>query len=96
MSTRCLDCHRLVPRGPRCQQCAPNGNSRGWRWSKVIVPAVLERDGHQCVRCGRPCPHPQHHDVNHIRPKAQGGTDDMANLETLCRGANRGKKECEG
>jgi 5-methylcytosine-specific restriction protein A len=65
--------------------------SRGWNWSTVVVPAVLTRDSHRCVLCGRPCPHPRHHDVDHIVPRSQGGTDDGSNLRTLCRRANRGE-----
>lgn len=64
--------------------------TRGWHWSKVIVPRIRDRDRHTCQLCGRPCPHPKHHDVDHIRPKEMGGTDDDANLRLICTSANRG------
>ena len=62
--------------------------SRGWAWSTRIVPAILNRDGHRCVMCGRPCPHPRHHHVDHRVPRAQGGTDDPGNLRTVCEAYN--------
>ena len=48
------------------------------RWSVFI------RDGYQCVRCG--ARHDLH--VDHIVPHAWGGSDDPANLQTLCRKCN--------
>lgn len=45
---------------------------------------VLVRDYFLCQACwrkGRPTPGTE---VHHRVPKAAGGTDDMANLETLC------------
>lgn len=38
--------------------------------------------------CGRPCPHPRHHHVDHIVPLARGGTDDLRNLRTVCASYN--------
>lgn len=42
------------------------------------------RDAHLCQRClakGRPTPATQ---VDHIIPKAKGGTDDPENLQAIC------------
>lgn len=55
----------------------------GTAWVK-LRQAVLRRDSHLCQVClkiGRPKPA---RDVDHIRPKANGGTDDMANLQAIC------------
>jgi hypothetical protein len=41
---------------------------------------VLARDGHQCRKCGRG----QALHAHHIVPTWQGGSDDPANLVTLC------------
>lgn len=51
---------------------------------------VLARDKYQCLMCGRdrnevPL------EVDHIKPVANGGTDELDNLATLCRDCNRGK-----
>lgn len=46
--------------------------------------AVLERDGHSCKKCGF---HPTADgmlDVHHILEVADGGTDVLENLDTLC------------
>ena len=45
---------------------------------------VLKRDAYlcqPCLRSGRTYPATQ---VDHITPKAKGGTDDMGNLEAIC------------
>lgn len=86
-------CTRLCPT-TYCEQHASEhvwgGTSRGtatergygapWRTMRQAVlnetPMCAE-----CLRCGRPVPATQ---VDHIIPKARGGTDDHANLQALC------------
>jgi len=51
----------------------------GWR---KIRKKVLERDKNKCTRCGTS---DKHLHVNHIKLRELGGTDDLDNLETLCR-----------
>lgn len=56
----------------------------GTAWDKLRA-TILDRDNHLCQAClrnGRPVPGNQ---VDHIKPKAKGGTDDESNLEVLCR-----------
>lgn len=43
--------------------------------------AVLDRDAWRCRRCGGA----GRLDVHHVVPVADGGTDDPANLEAICR-----------
>ena len=59
-----------------------------------IRAAVLDRDEHRCVQCGRLCPHPRHHDVDHVVPRSEGGGHDLANLRTICARSNRGARRC--
>lgn len=60
-----------------------------------ITPAirgrVLERDHFKCRRCGASAEAILH--VDHIVPKSRGGTDDIDNLQTLCRDCNLGKRD---
>ncbi|WP_374245295.1 HNH endonuclease [Zoogloea sp.] len=62
---------------------------------------ILERDNglcQECLRQGRvtPCGHkPFTAFCDHIRPKAEGGTDDDDNLQTLCSSCHRAKTDRE-
>jgi 5-methylcytosine-specific restriction protein A len=62
-----------------------SSHSRGYgaQWQK-LRKLVLARDDYLCAKClehGRVTPG---NEVDHITPKAKGGTDDMDNLQTLC------------
>lgn len=52
---------------------------------------VLHRDGFVCRYCGQRPPAVQLH-VDHIVPRAKGGSDDPENLITACADCNRGKR----
>ena len=62
------------------------GSSRGAAW-EAVRRAVLERDGWQCSYCHK---HLEGRDatVDHIVPKAAGGTDEADNLVAACRRCN--------
>jgi hypothetical protein len=51
---------------------------------------VFRRDGFTCQYCGRQPPEVVLH-VDHIRPVAEGGTDEEMNLVTSCQDCNLGK-----
>lgn len=53
--------------------------------------AVLKRDGYRCLICGKTNEDGVQLEVDHIEAVANGGTDDMENLQTLCFDCNRGK-----
>ncbi|OKP30961.1 HNH endonuclease [Serratia fonticola] len=56
---------------------------------------ILKRDNHickECLRGGRAAPATT---VDHIVPKAHGGTDDDLNLESLCWPCHRSKTAME-
>lgn len=58
---------------------------------RTLRRAVLARDGWTCAYCGV-CSR-RRAQVDHIRPVAAGGTDDMANLTCLCAYHNRVKSD---
>lgn len=67
-------------------------HERGYdsRWVRLRL-RILKRDGHLCQPCeraGRTTPATQ---VDHITAKAQGGTDDPANLQGICRACHEAK-----
>ncbi len=53
---------------------------------------VLERDNFRCWCCGAAAPQTELQ-VDHIIPRAEGGTDSLNNLATLCQKCNRGKSD---
>lgn len=58
--------------------------------SKKIRFEVFKRDKFTCQYCGRMSPDVIL-EVDHIKPVAEGGTNDVLNLVTSCRDCNRGK-----
>lgn len=50
---------------------------------------VFERDGWECVFCGRR----KKLTADHVLPLCKGGTHDPENLQTLCAPCNRAKGE---
>ena len=66
----------------------------GHRWVK-LRERILARDCHLCQTCakaGRVTPATA---VDHIKPKAQGGTDDPGNLAAICDPCHRAKTAAE-
>jgi hypothetical protein len=63
-----------------------------WGGSRQSVAAdlraiVYERDGFACLRCGAR----DDLTVDHIHPWSKGGTEELENLQTLCRSCNSRK-----
>lgn len=71
----------------------------GSAWTK-LRETIIRRDFGLCQACKRegrlnPYRKGEGFAVDHIIPKAQGGTDDPANLETLCKQHHDSKTERE-
>ncbi|WP_436357320.1 HNH endonuclease [Brevundimonas sp. CEF1] len=58
------------------------------RWLRF---EILKRDGFRCSYCGARSSDGATLQVDHIKPKAAGGTDAPANLTTACGDCNAGK-----
>lgn len=66
------------------EQQSRHARGYGAAWDR-LRKVILARDSHLCQMCkaeGRVTPG---NHVDHIKPKAQGGTDDPANLRVLCK-----------
>lgn len=55
--------------------------------------AILKRDGYRCQICGANAANGTALEVDHRHPVARGGTNDPANLWTLCATCNNGKSD---
>lgn len=72
----------------------PSGHTRGPFQTEPIKPAlrqrILERDNFTCQQCGA-----THEDalleIDHVHPRAKGGTNDPSNLQVLCQTCNARK-----
>ena len=52
-----------------------------------IRKTIIKRDGKKCKICGSR----RQLEIDHINPIAMGGTNDLNNLQVLCRHCNRSK-----
>lgn len=55
----------------------------GSAWDRIRLQA-LKRDNCLCQPCLKAGRITEAREVDHIKPKAQGGTDDLANLQSIC------------
>jgi hypothetical protein len=62
--------------------------------SKKLRFEIFKRDGFTCQYCGKMSPDVVL-EVDHIKPVASGGKNDMLNLVTACLSCNRGKGATE-
>lgn len=67
----------------------------GTAWTK-LRQVILTRDQYLCQHCLAKGIATQGNHVDHIKPKAKGGGDDMRNLQTLCKPCHDAKTADEG
>lgn len=70
-----------------------SSSSRGYgaAWRKMRL-RVLARDKYLCVICKKS----EAKEVDHIKEKAKGGTDDIENLQSLCVQCHKDKTNNRG
>jgi hypothetical protein len=61
--------------------------------SKKLRFEVFRRDNFQCRYCGRSAMAGAVLEVDHVEPRARGGSDSAANLVTACEQCNSGKSD---
>lgn len=58
---------------------------------QAIVAAIALRDGGNCYICGQAEDADDPLEIEHVRPRSAGGTDDLRNLRLAHRSCNRTK-----
>jgi len=54
---------------------------------------VLKRDGYRCQMCGVTAQDGAKLEIDHIHPVSKGGSNELSNLQVLCRDCNAGKRD---
>lgn len=93
-SSRCIQ-HQHAPRYVDERRGSRHQRGYGAAWDRQRK-VILNRDGGLCVPCRTAGRVTQAQAVDHIVPKAQGGGDDEANLQSICHACHRVKSAREG
>ena len=80
--SRCPGCTREHQRRRDLERGSAAQRGYGADWRKVRA-TILARDSHSCFWCGGPAT-----SVDHVVPKARGGSDDPDNLVASCGRCN--------
>lgn len=56
---------------------------------------VMMRDQYSCVPCAKQGRVTEANEMDHIVPKAKGGTDSLSNLQAICRDCHKAKTQKE-
>lgn len=90
------DKHASHRHGWQKQQQGKNTTERGYgqAWRK-LRQQVMERDGYLCQVCQKQGRLTQAQAVDHIINKANGGTDELTNLQAICHACHKAKTQAE-
>jgi 5-methylcytosine-specific restriction protein A len=99
----CASCRQVhAGKCPKQKPWQGSGKGRGGRPWRRKRKRVFERDLYLCQRCkrkGKLTPVELHGPnagvCDHIKPLAQGGTDDEENLEAICKACDKEKTAAE-
>lgn len=83
-------CYNELVRRPKTEL-----ERRRAKWDRKrprLAPVVFANDNYRCVECRSP----NELTVDHIVPISEGGSDDLSNLQTMCRPCNSSKGTMEG
>ena len=80
-------------RNRRIGSTTERGYGHAWR---KLRESILKRDSYLCVKCRSEGRLIEATDVDHIKAKARGGTDDPDNLQALCAPCHKSKTANEG
>ena len=94
MEKYCKSCGRVFD-DLNFKLCPYCGGELATRYGRQPIPRklrheVFKRDGYKCRECGASKDETSL-EIDHIVPVARGGTNDINNLQTLCRECNRMK-----
>lgn len=94
MEKYCKSCGKVF-KNSDFKICPYCGNQLSARAGRQPLPRklrhlVFQRDGYRCRECGATNKQTRLH-VDHIKPVAKGGTNDISNLQTLCEECNMAK-----
>lgn len=81
--------------GWRGQAGSRHERGYGTAWTKLRL-SILARDNHLCQPCLREGRLTPARTVDHIKPKAEGGTDEPENLRAICHEHHAAKTTQEG
>ena len=95
MEKYCINCGRVFKDSDfiSCPYCQHPLDEREGRQHipKGLRHAVFKRDGYRCKECFKGREDGVKLEIDHIVPVAKGGTNDIDNLQTLCKECNRNK-----
>ena len=94
MEKYCPKCRQK--RNSRSNFCDICGTALEEREGRIKLPygmkeKIFRRDGYRCRMCGASKDNGIELTIDHIKPLADGGTNDIDNLQTLCKECNENK-----